>query len=160
MGLVKELSLSKEEVCKTAETVMSEKGMKIDYKVGTMIELPRAAIVADQIAQEADFFSFGTNDLTQTTFGFSRDDVSKFVPIYQKAGILEHDPFAVLDQEGVGEIMKIGIQKGRSVKPKLKMGICVITSYSIHYTKLYDQFMRSQHKRTARSQPPDPEIGV
>jgi pyruvate,orthophosphate dikinase len=124
VGLVKELSLSKEEVCKTAEAVMAEKGMKIDYKVGTMIELPRAAIVADQIAKEADFFSFGTNDLTQTTFGFSRDDVSKFVPIYQKAGILEHDPFAVLDQEGVGEIMKIGISKGRSVKPKLKMGIC------------------------------------
>jgi pyruvate,orthophosphate dikinase len=124
VGIVKELSLSKEEVCKTAETVMVEKGMKIDYKVGTMIELPRAAIVADQIAKEADFFSFGTNDLTQTTFGFSRDDVSKFVPIYQKAGILEHDPFAVLDREGVGEIMKIGILKGRSVKPKLKMGIC------------------------------------
>jgi pyruvate,orthophosphate dikinase len=124
VGLVKELSLSREEVCKTAEAVMAEKGMKIDYKVGTMIELPRAAIVADQIAQEADFFSFGTNDLTQTTFGFSRDDVSKFVPIYQKAGIFEYDPFAVLDQEGVGEIMKIGIQKGRSVKPKLKMGIC------------------------------------
>lgn len=124
VGIVKELSLSREEVCKTAEAVMAEKGMKIDYKVGTMIELPRAAIVADQIAKEADFFSFGTNDLTQTTFGFSRDDVSKFVPIYQKAGILEHDPFAVLDQEGVGEIMKIGISKGRSVKPKLKMGIC------------------------------------
>jgi len=124
VGLVKELSITREEVCKMAETVMAEKGVKIDYKVGTMIELPRAAIVADQIAQEADFFSFGTNDLTQTTFGFSRDDVSKFVPIYQKAGILEHDPFAVLDQEGVGEIMKIGISKGRSVKPDLKMGIC------------------------------------
>lgn len=124
VGLVKELTLSREEVCKMAETVMAEKGIKIDYKVGTMIELPRAAIIADQIAKEADFFSFGTNDLTQTTFGFSRDDVSKFVPIYQKAGILEHDPFAVLDQEGVGEIMKIGIQKGRSVKPNLKMGIC------------------------------------
>mgnify|MGYP000976667778 FL=1 len=124
VGLVKELSITREEVCKMAETVMAEKGVKINYKVGTMIELPRAAIVADQIAQEADFFSFGTNDLTQTTFGFSRDDVSKFVPIYQKAGILEHDPFAVLDQEGVGEIMKIGISKGRSVKPELKMGIC------------------------------------
>lgn len=99
VGLVKELTLTKEEVCKTAETVMAEKGMKIDYKVGTMIELPRAAIVADQIAQEADFFSFGTNDLTQTTFGFSRDDVSKFVPIYQKAGILEHDPFAALTRK-------------------------------------------------------------
>jgi pyruvate,orthophosphate dikinase len=124
VGLVKELTLTKEEVSKTAGAVMAEKGMKIDYKVGTMIELPRAAIVADQIAKEADFFSFGTNDLTQTTLGFSRDDVSKFIPIYQKKGIFEHDPFAVLDQEGVGEIMKIGIQKGRSVKPKLKMGIC------------------------------------
>ena len=107
-----------------AETVMAEKGIKIDYHVGTMIELPRAAIVADKIAEEADFFSFGTNDLTQTTFGFSRDDVSKFMPIYQKTGIFEYDPFAVLDQEGVGEFMKIGIQKGRSVKPNLKIGIC------------------------------------
>jgi len=124
VGLVKELSVTREEVCKMAETVMAEKGVKIDYKVGTMIELPRAAITADQIAKEADFFSFGTNDLTQTTFGFSRDDVSKFVPIYQKAGILEHDPFAVIDKEGVGEIMKIGIEKARSVKPDLKMGIC------------------------------------
>ena len=124
VGLVKELSLTKAEVCKMAETVMEEKGIKIDYKVGTMIELPRATIIADQIAKEADFFSFGTNDLTQTTFGFSRDDVSKFIPIYKKAGILEDDPFAVLDQEGVGELMKIGIKKGRSVKPDLKMGIC------------------------------------
>ncbi|BAW28916.1 pyruvate phosphate dikinase [Methanosarcina thermophila] len=124
VGLVKELSVTREDVRKMAETVMAEKGVKIDYKVGTMIELPRAAITADQIAKEADFFSFGTNDLTQTTFGFSRDDVSKFVPIYQKAGILEHDPFAVIDKEGVGEIMKIGIEKARSVKPDLKMGIC------------------------------------
>jgi pyruvate,orthophosphate dikinase len=124
VGLVKELSVTRGEVCKMAETVMAEEGVKIDYTVGTMIELPRAAITADKIAQEADFFSFGTNDLTQTTFGFSRDDVSKFVPIYQKAGILEHDPFAVLDQEGVGELMRIGIERGRSVKPDLKMGIC------------------------------------
>ena len=124
VGLVKELSITRSEVCRMADAVMNEKGVNIDYKVGTMIELPRAAITADKIAQEADFFSFGTNDLTQTTFGFSRDDVSKFVPIYQKAGILEHDPFAVLDQEGVGEIMKIGINKGRSVKPDLKIGIC------------------------------------
>lgn len=124
VGLVKELSVTREEVCNMAETVMAEEGVKIDYMVGTMIELPRAAITADKIAQEADFFSFGTNDLTQTTFGFSRDDVSKFVPIYQKAGILEHDPFAVLDQEGVGELMRIGIERGRSVKPDLKMGIC------------------------------------
>ncbi len=124
VGHVKELTLTRQKVCELADTVMAEKGIKFDYKVGTMIELPRAAITADKIALEADFFSFGTNDLTQTTFGFSRDDVAKFVPIYQKAGILENDPFAVLDQEGVGEIMKIGIQKGRSVKPDLKMGIC------------------------------------
>jgi pyruvate,orthophosphate dikinase len=124
VGLEKELSITRKETCKMADAVMVEKGIKIDYHVGTMIELPRAAIIADKIAKEADFFSFGTNDLTQTTFGFSRDDVSKFVPIYQKAGIIEHDPFAVLDREGVGEIMKIGIKKGRSVKPNLKMGIC------------------------------------
>ena len=124
VGHVKELALTRQKVCELADAVMAEKGTKFDYKVGTMIELPRAAITADKIAQEADFFSFGTNDLTQTTFGFSRDDVAKFVPIYQKAGILENDPFAVLDQEGVGEIMKIGIEKGRSVKADLKMGIC------------------------------------
>ncbi len=124
VGHVKELALTRQKVCELADTVMAEKSTKFDYKVGTMIELPRAAITADKIAPEADFFSFGTNDLTQTTFGFSRDDVAKFVPIYQKAGILENDPFAVLDQEGVGEIMKIGIEKGRSVKPDLKMGIC------------------------------------
>ncbi len=124
VSLAKELSVTRDKVCKMADKVMGEKGIKIDYHVGTMIELPRAVITADKIAAEADFFSFGTNDLTQTTFGFSRDDVSKFVPIYQKAGIIEHDPFEVLDQEGVGELMKIGIQKGRSVKPNLQMGIC------------------------------------
>src|ERR1035437_1162872 len=124
VSLAKELSVTRDKVCKMADKVMGEKGIKLDYHVGTMIELPRAVITADKIAIEADFFSFGTNDLTQTTFGFSRDDVSKFVPIYQKAGIIEHDPFEVLDQEGVGELMKIGIQKGRSVKPNLPMGIC------------------------------------
>ena len=124
VSLAKAFSVTRNEVCKMANQVMGEKGIKIDYHVGTMIELPRAVITADKIAVEADFFSFGTNDLTQTTFGFSRDDVSKFVPIYQKAGIIEHDPFEVLDQEGVGELMKIGIQKGRSVKPNLQMGIC------------------------------------
>lgn len=124
VSLAKEFSVTRDKVCKMADKVMGEKGIKIDYHVGTMIELPRAVITADKIASEADFFSFGTNDLTQTTFGFSRDDVSKFVPIYQKAGIIEHDPFEVLDQEGVGELMKIGIQKGRSVKPNLQMGIC------------------------------------
>ncbi|MDD3041431.1 MAG: pyruvate, phosphate dikinase [Methanosarcinaceae archaeon] len=124
VGHVKELAFSKQKVIEMAETVMEEMGIKVDYKIGTMIELPRAVITADKIAAEADFFSFGTNDLTQTTFGFSRDDVGKFIPVYKKEEILENDPFAVLDQEGVGELMKIGIEKGRSVKPDLKMGIC------------------------------------
>ncbi|MDD4749845.1 MAG: pyruvate, phosphate dikinase, partial [Methanosarcinaceae archaeon] len=124
VGHVKELAFSKARAIKMAEAVMEETGTKVEYKVGTMIELPRAVLTADKIAAEAEFFSFGTNDLTQTTFGFSRDDVGKFIPIYKEAEILENDPFAVLDQEGVGELMKIGIEKGRSVKPDLKMGIC------------------------------------
>lgn len=124
VGLVTELAFSKQKVIEMAEAVMEEMGTKVNYKIGTMIELPRAVITADKIAMEAEFFSFGTNDLTQTTFGFSRDDVGKFIPIYKKEEILKNDPFAVLDQEGVGELMKIGIEKGRSVKPDLKIGIC------------------------------------
>jgi pyruvate,orthophosphate dikinase len=89
-----------------------------------MIELPRAAITADKIAKEAEFFSFGTNDLTQTTFGFSRDDAGKFLPLYVENGILEDDPFAVIDQEGVGQLVKMGIEKGRSTRKDLKIGIC------------------------------------
>ncbi|MCL2142001.1 MAG: pyruvate, phosphate dikinase, partial [Methanimicrococcus sp.] len=111
-------------VQETAKRVMEECGIEIDYTVGTMIELPRACIAADKIAQEAEFFSFGTNDLTQTAFGFSRDDVAKFIPLYIEDGILPEDPFAVIDQEGVGELMHIGITKGRKTKPNLKIGIC------------------------------------
>lgn len=108
----------------TADRVMIRNKKKVTYTIGTMIELPRAALLADQIAQEADFFSFGTNDLTQTVFGLSRDDAGKFLPEYVEKKILPQDPFVAIDQEGVGLLMEIGIQKGRSTKPNLKMGIC------------------------------------
>ncbi|WP_205804315.1 pyruvate, phosphate dikinase [Methanolobus halotolerans] len=121
---VNELKSVKQHVVNIVEAVLKEKDVRMDYLVGTMIELPRAALTADQIAHEAEFFSFGTNDLTQTTFGFSRDDAGKFLPFYVSDSILENDPFAVLDQEGVGELVRIGIEKGRSTKPDLKIGIC------------------------------------
>ncbi|WP_196214108.1 pyruvate, phosphate dikinase [Methanolobus vulcani] len=121
---VNELRSTKEDLVEVAESVMAEKNCKFDYLVGTMIELPRAALTADKIAEEAEFFSFGTNDLTQTTFGFSRDDAGKFLPVYIENSILPSDPFAVLDQEGVGELVKIGIEKGRSTRPDIKIGIC------------------------------------
>ncbi|KAJ1427246.1 Pyruvate/Phosphoenolpyruvate kinase-like domain superfamily [Sesbania bispinosa] len=107
-----------------AKKVFSETGSSLSYKVGTMIEVPRAALIADEIANEAEFFSFGTNDLTQMTFGYSRDDVGKFLPIYLSAGILQHDPFEVLDQKGVGQLIKICTEKGRAARPNLKVGIC------------------------------------
>jgi len=107
-----------------AREVMGEHGMKIDYMIGTMIELPRAALTAHKIAQHASFFSFGTNDLTQTTFGLSRDDSGRFLPSYVDRKILADDPFQVLDSEGVGELVRIGAERGRSVKPDLKIGIC------------------------------------
>lgn len=109
---------------KVGKEVMNEKGVEVEYTVGTMIELPRACMTADRIAESAEFFSFGTNDLTQTTFGFSRDDVGKFVPKYIEIGILKDDPFQVLDQEGVGSLVRIGIEKGRATRPNLKVGIC------------------------------------
>jgi pyruvate,orthophosphate dikinase len=121
---VNELKSVKEHIVNVVESVLNDKKVKMDYLVGTMIELPRAALTADQIAEEADFFSFGTNDLTQTTFGFSRDDTGKFLPSYVTNSILESDPFAVLDQEGVGQLVRIGIEKGRSTKPDIKIGIC------------------------------------
>ncbi|WMW25613.1 pyruvate, phosphate dikinase [Methanolobus sediminis] len=121
---VNELSSTKKDLVAVAESVMAEKGCKLEYMVGTMIELPRAALTADKIAKEAEFFSFGTNDLTQTTFGFSRDDAGKFLPFYIENSILPSDPFAILDQEGVGELVKIGIEKGRSTRPDIKIGIC------------------------------------
>ncbi len=109
---------------KVGKEVMNEKGVEVEYTVGTMIELPRACMTADRIAESAEFFSFGTNDLTQTTFGFSRDDVGKFVPKYIEIGILKDDPFQVLDQEGVGSLVRIGIEKGRATRRNLKVGIC------------------------------------
>jgi pyruvate,orthophosphate dikinase len=124
IGTLKEFKLQADIIRATAETVFKERGDKIDYLVGTMIEIPRAALTADLIAAEADFFSFGTNDLTQMTFGYSRDDAGTFLPIYIDKGILKHDPFQVLDQEGVGQLVQMGTQKGRSVKPDLKVGIC------------------------------------
>jgi pyruvate,orthophosphate dikinase len=124
VGLKKELQHQKALIKATAEEVMERKGVKIDYLVGTMIELPRAAVVADEIAKEAEFFSFGTNDLTQTTFGFSRDDSAKFINYYTEHGIIEKDPFQTLDQEGVGQLVQMGVTKGRSSRPDLKVGIC------------------------------------
>jgi len=119
-----EFSILKDDVHRIAKEVMEKKGAQIEYMVGTMIELPRAALIADKIAKHAEFFSFGTNDLTQMTFGFSRDDAGSFVPDYIEKGILEKDPFQVLDEEGVGQLVEIGIHRGRSVRPKLKVGIC------------------------------------
>ncbi|MEE9435267.1 MAG: putative PEP-binding protein, partial [Candidatus Adiutricales bacterium] len=121
---VNELKLQKEIVDQTAKEVMNEMGAQVDYMVGTMIELPRAALTADQIAEVAEFFSYGTNDLTQTTFGLSRDDAGKFLPDYVRLGILERDPFVVMDQEGVGALVRIGLEKGRATRPDLKIGIC------------------------------------
>src|SRR6056297_3415423 len=124
IGTVKEYKLQADIIHETAKKVFEEKGSKVDYLVGTMIEVPRAAITADQVAEVAEFFSFGTNDLTQMTFGYSRDDAGKFLPIYLEKGILKNDPFQVLDQEGVGQLVQMGIEKGRKTKPDLKIGIC------------------------------------
>jgi pyruvate,orthophosphate dikinase len=111
-------------VRRVAEEVFKEKGRHVHYLVGTMVELPRACLIADEMAKDAEFFSFGTNDLTQTTFGFSRDDVNKFLPTYLEEGILKQDPFAVIDREGVGELVRIGIERGRKTRPNLEVGIC------------------------------------
>ena len=124
VGLVKELRDQKAIVDRVADEAMNEQGVRITYLVGTMIEVPRGSIVADQIAQEAHFFSFGTNDLTQLTFGFSRDDVGKFLKIYQDKKILEKDPFASIDVEGVGDLVRVGVERGRKTRPDLKIGVC------------------------------------
>jgi pyruvate,orthophosphate dikinase len=123
-GIVYEFKAQKEIIEKTIQQVFSEHSDSIEYKIGTMIEIPRAALTAHKIAKEADFFSFGTNDLTQMTFGYSRDDVAKFLPLYIDKGILKQDPFAVLDQNGVGQLVNMAVQSGRAVKPILKCGIC------------------------------------
>ena len=124
VGTVAELKNQADIIRATAEKVFAEKGDRIDYLLGTMIEIPRAALTADHIAAEADFFSFGTNDLTQMTLGYSRDDAGKFLPDYLARGILKQDPFQVLDQSGVGQLVEMAFTKGRSVKPGLKVGIC------------------------------------
>jgi pyruvate,orthophosphate dikinase len=124
VGTVRELSILRDLTVDTAKRIMDETGVEIDYMVGTMIEIPRAALVADKIAEFAEFFSFGTNDLTQMTFGYSRDDAGVFLPDYVHKGILEKDPFQVLDQEGVGQLIQLGIERGRSGRKNLKVGIC------------------------------------
>lgn len=124
VSVKKELVEQERIIRETANKIFEEKGDTIEYKVGTMIEVPRAALTANEIAENADFFSFGTNDLTQMTFGFSRDDIGSFLPIYLKKKIIESDPFQILDQTGVGQLVKMGVEKGRTTKPNLKIGIC------------------------------------
>jgi pyruvate,orthophosphate dikinase len=124
VSLAGEFRALKALIQETAEDVFTALGKRLDYQIGTMIELPRAALKADKIAYHADFLCFGTNDLTQTTFGFSRDDVGSFLPVYRKKGLLERDPFVSLDQSGVGELIQLAVTKARSVKPHIKMGVC------------------------------------
>ena len=124
VGSLKEIQNQANVINETAAKVFAEKGETVAYKVGTMIEVPRAALVANEIATVADFFSFGTNDLTQMTFGFSRDDAPKFLKFYKENGVIKTDPFEVLDQEGVGQLVRMGVEKGRATKPELKVGIC------------------------------------
>jgi len=125
VGHVNELKAERSKLEKVARQVMEEEGIKISFKFGTMIEIPRAALTADEVAQHAQFFSFGTNDLTQMTFGFSRDDAQgKFLQDYVEMGILPQDPFASLDTEGVGKLMKIAVELGRKARPDLEVGIC------------------------------------
>jgi pyruvate,orthophosphate dikinase len=124
VGSKKELDFVKNVVDETAKKVFEEQGCSLEYHVGTMIEIPRAAVTADEIAQSAEFFSFGTNDLTQMTFGFSRDDAAKFLGSYYDNKIFESDPFARLDQDGVGQLVKMAAEKGRATRPNIKLGIC------------------------------------
>jgi pyruvate,orthophosphate dikinase len=133
VGMLSEIKAQKDIIVEVAEEVMKRYKKRVKYYIGTMIEVPRAAVTADEIASEAEFFSFGTNDLTQTTFAFSRDDAGKFIRVYmetkvnlngKQVEILEKDPFSTLDTKGVGEFMKIAIEKGRKTRPNLKVGIC------------------------------------
>lgn len=124
VGNVREVKVLKDQIVKIADGIMKKENLKFDYKVGTMIEIPRACVTADEIASEAEFFSFGTNDLTQMAFGFSRDDSGKFLPDYIEKGVLEKDPFATIDRNGVGQLIKMGVEKGRKARKNLKIGIC------------------------------------
>jgi pyruvate,orthophosphate dikinase len=124
VGIINEFEEQKNAIVEAAEALFAAEGDRVEYTIGTMIEIPRAALTADQIAQQAQFFSFGTNDLTQMTFGYSRDDVNSFLPIYLRKKILKNDPFQVLDQTGVGQLVEMATNKGRGVNPDLKCGIC------------------------------------
>jgi pyruvate,orthophosphate dikinase len=124
VGELKELKYVKDVIVKTANEIIEKAGTKLEYSVGTMIEVPRAALMADEIATEADFFSFGTNDLTQMAFGFSRDDAGKFLEDYYNKKIFESDPFAKLDQNGVGKLVKMAVELGKKTRPNIKLGIC------------------------------------
>ncbi|HRW21257.1 MAG TPA: PEP-utilizing enzyme, partial [Bacteroidales bacterium] len=123
-GAYKEMKLQEDITRATVKKVFEEYNDSIEYLVGTMIEIPRATLIADQIAESAEFFSFGTNDLTQMTFGYSRDDASKFLPVYLKKGLLKNDPFQVLDEEGVGQLVKLAVERGQKTRPNIKLGIC------------------------------------
>jgi pyruvate,orthophosphate dikinase len=124
VGEVKELGILRANAIKICDEVISQYGVKVSYLIGTMIELPRAALTADEVAKEAEFFSFGTNDLTQTTYGLSRDDAGKFLPYYVERGIFPSDPFVAIDQAGVGQLVRMGCEKGRQTRPGIKLGIC------------------------------------
>lgn len=124
IGILYEFKQQKEIIMKTAKEVFEEQGVEVEFEVGTMIEIPRAALTADRIATEAEYFSFGTNDLTQMTFGYSRDDIASFLPVYLEKKILKVDPFQVLDQKGVGQLVKTAVEKGRAVRPSMRTGIC------------------------------------
>ena len=124
IGILYELKQQKEIIQKVAKEVFAEYGVEVEFEIGTMIEIPRAALTADRIATEAEYFSFGTNDLTQMTFGYSRDDIASFLPVYLEKKILKVDPFQVLDQNGVGQLIKGAVEKGKSVRPTLRTGIC------------------------------------
>ena len=124
VGEIKELTYIEKIVRETADKVIADSGIKLEYMYGTMIEVPRGAVTADEIAQTAEFFSFGTNDLTQMTYGFSRDDAGKFIEEYIKKGIFEQDPFQTLDQNGVGKLVKMAVELGRKTRPEIKLGIC------------------------------------
>jgi pyruvate,orthophosphate dikinase len=124
VGFKKELDLQVDVVHRVAKEVMAEKKAKLNYMVGTMIEVPRGALTSDEIAESAEFFSFGTNDLTQMSLGMSRDDSGSFLPAYAELEIVKKNPFATIDQTGVGELMKISVEKGRQTRPDIKLGIC------------------------------------
>jgi pyruvate,orthophosphate dikinase len=124
VGTVREFNAQARVIRRTAAEVFAERGQELDYLLGTMIETPRAALIADSIGTQAQFFSFGTNDLTQMTMGFSRDDAGKFLPSYLKDGMYERDPFQSIDQKGVGLLVKMAVEKGRSARPGIKLGVC------------------------------------